>query len=211
MKLFHYHFWTDRVEETESYYRRLGFQVEGRYAMEKGTVTPYHPPLEWDDFRENALIFRIIEVRKGNINITFGAGKKPIFDHIGYLVTDEELKQLCNRADVMGWKTEAGARRTFIYTPYRFKIELQTRKDAVDGGDGSLARLVIASPDEAFERGLERLFHREMEEISFVQGAQFYLQEVFMEGVEGSSKDPNKVIVTGLNGEKGLSKKSGSC
>ncbi|KSU83307.1 hypothetical protein GA0061096_2539 [Fictibacillus enclensis] len=197
MKLFHYHFWTDRVEETENYYRKLGFTVGSRYAMEKGTVTPYHPPLEWEDFRENALLFRIIEVRRGKVNITFGAGKKPIFDHIGYLVSEEELEHICNRADVMGWKTEIGARRTFIFTPYRFKIELQTRKETVNDEKISISRMMIKGPDESFKRDLERLFHRNLEEIVFEEGEQLQLQEVWMYGVEGSGKDPNKVIVTG--------------
>ncbi|MDN4525629.1 hypothetical protein [Fictibacillus fluitans] len=197
MKLFHYHFWTNRVEETENYYRKLGFTVAARYAMEKGTVTPYHPPLEWKDFRENALIFRIIEVRRGKVNITFGAGKKPIFDHIGYLVNEEELAQICNRADVMGWKAETGARRTFIFTPYRFKIELQTRKDTVSDENISISHMMIKSPHTSIKRDLERLFHRNVDELLIEEGEQLQLQEVLINGVEDSSKDPNKVIVTG--------------
>lgn len=197
MKLFHYHFWTDRVEETENYYRKHGFHVISRHAMEKGAVTPYHPPLEWDDFRDRALIFRIIEVRKGKVNITFGAGKKPIFDHIGYLLSEDELLQLCNRADVMGWKVESGARRTFIYTPYRLKIELQTRSEVVEDTDTALSKLIISTTDLTLSRDLERLFNRTIEELEFVEGDQLHLKEALIEGWEESSMDPNKVMVTG--------------
>ncbi|SDX51143.1 hypothetical protein SAMN05444487_12118 [Marininema mesophilum] len=28
MQLFHYHYWTEKVEEMESFYRSLGFQVQ---------------------------------------------------------------------------------------------------------------------------------------------------------------------------------------
>ncbi|MGP3739931.1 hypothetical protein ACTWKB_15990 [Bacillus sp. 4A_MP2] len=34
MQLFHYHYWTPFVEETEKAYTSLGFEVKGRFAKE---------------------------------------------------------------------------------------------------------------------------------------------------------------------------------
>ncbi|WP_163582562.1 hypothetical protein [Gracilibacillus saliphilus] len=59
-------------------------------------------------------MFRIIEVRKGKVNVAFGFGKKPIFDHIGFLVTKEEHTAICKRANQLGWNINEGERRTFI-------------------------------------------------------------------------------------------------
>lgn len=51
MQLFHYHYWTPFVEETEQAYTSLGFEVKGRFAKEGS----FPPPQTWDDFREEAL------------------------------------------------------------------------------------------------------------------------------------------------------------
>ncbi|BBP87110.1 hypothetical protein BsIDN1_07280 [Bacillus safensis] len=87
MQLFHYHYWTPFVEETEQTYRSLGFEVKGRFTKDGA----YHPPLKWDDFREEQPTFRIIEMRKGQINITFGYSKKKSF-----LITSAFLSQTKN-------------------------------------------------------------------------------------------------------------------
>lgn len=82
-------------------------------------------------FREKNILFRIIEARKGTVNITFGYGKKIRFDHIGYLVSMEEHNKICDNAKKMNWTIKVGERRTFITTPYEFKIELQVNNDVV--------------------------------------------------------------------------------
>lgn len=87
MNIFHYHHWTNLLEETENFYVQHGFDVRGRYAKGKKGIENYHPLLKWEDFRDESPLFRIIEVRKGKVNVTFGFGEKPIFDHIGFLVT----------------------------------------------------------------------------------------------------------------------------
>ncbi|MDX5486552.1 hypothetical protein [Bacillus pumilus] len=46
----------------------LGFEVKARFTKDGS----FHPPLIWDDFREEQPTFRIVEMRKGQINITFG-------------------------------------------------------------------------------------------------------------------------------------------
>ncbi len=144
MRLFHYHYWTDQVEQTEHFYAANGFHVTGRFAKgEEGMIT-YHPPLTWDDFRADHPSFRIIETVKGKINVTFGAGKKPMFDHIGFLVTGDEHEALCKSAKENGWKVSVGDRRTFIGTPLGLRIELQKDSGKVHDEDDEITRMVIS-------------------------------------------------------------------
>ncbi|MBO8172348.1 MAG: hypothetical protein H0Z33_10695 [Bacillaceae bacterium] len=131
MRLFHYHHWTPYVRETEAFYQKLGFEVTLRLGNQKGEIKTFNPPLTWEDFGDQKVTFRIIEVRQGQVNITFGHGKKTIFDHIGFLVEPAEHDEICRRAETLGWKTEVGERRTFVDTPLPFRIELQPRKDVV--------------------------------------------------------------------------------
>ena len=73
-----------------------------------------------------------IVIEKGNVNITFGYGKKIMFDHIGFLVSEKEQNMICENAERMNWEVNRGERRTFITTPYKFRIELQTNTDVID-------------------------------------------------------------------------------
>ena len=55
-----------------------------------------------------------------------------MFDHIGFFVSEIEQMKICENANKLNWKVDKGERRTFIATPYNFRIELQTNKDVVD-------------------------------------------------------------------------------
>ncbi|EIT87112.1 hypothetical protein A374_02624 [Fictibacillus macauensis ZFHKF-1] len=201
MKLFHYHFWTDKVEETEQFYRKLGFTVIGRHAMGKGTIVTYHPPLDWNDFREESPLFRIIEVGNGEVRITFGAGKASLFDHIGFLVNADELHKLCNRAEVLGWKVARGERRTFIHTPYRFKLELQLRHDLVQETDIALRAVTLEVNDDEVEQQLRRLFNGELPAVNITKGERVHLKEVHFQGLSVQENDPNGVKLKGEEAE----------
>lgn len=192
MKLFHYHHWTDRVEETENFYVQNGFEVAGRFAKEK----TYHPPLMWDDFRNEYPQFRIIEVRKGKINVTFGRGKKPMFDHIGYLVSEKEHEEICGRARSLGWNLSIGERRTFIGTPFRLRIELQLRKDVVNAEDDSIQSMDIKANKKDGIKDLPILFGRPVPELHFSNGQQLTLEKVTIKGHKNQTiTDPNGVFI----------------
>jgi hypothetical protein len=144
-QLFHYHWWTDKVEEVETFYSNLGFKVTLRIGKVNGDIKTFNPPLTWDDFRQENIIFRIIEMRKGKTNITFGNGKKDLFDHIGLLVSQEQYKTIIQRAQQMNWKINEGERRTFIVTPWKFRIELQRHQDVVaEENDMLIKRMTIS-------------------------------------------------------------------
>lgn len=144
MKCFHYHWWTDKVEEMEAWYRGIGFETRQRIGRANGEMREFNPPLEWEDFRQEEVQFRIIEMVKGRMNITFGQGKRDRFDHIGFLVDELEHDEVLKNAALLGWRVDEGERRTFISTPWRFRVELQRRKEAVRSeAFPSIARLEL--------------------------------------------------------------------
>ena len=167
--LFHYHLWTPFVEETERFYQQLGFQVTQRIGKYEGAFTSFDPPLDWDDFREQQILFRIIEMKRGAINITFGYGKKVMFDHIGFLVTEADRLKVIDRAEGLGLTVQANERRTFIGTPFGFRVELQTHPDAVESETGDqLLQLGIATPKPGLEPLLSQLLDRAVPEITTI-------------------------------------------
>ena len=194
--LFHYHFWTPNLEETEKFYVENGFHVTLRLGRYEGEFQKFNPPLNWDDFREHNILFRIIEVRKGAINITFGYGKRVIFDHIGFLVSEEKQKLICDNAEKMDWPVDRGDRRTFITTPYKFRIELQTHKDAVDSltENISLKELKLETKTQGLENDLLTLFGEPVTSIHSVAGDSVTIKEAVIEGLSLDGLfDPNGV------------------
>jgi hypothetical protein len=196
--LFHYHFWTPHLEDMENFYKNQGFRVNQRLGKFEGTFQPFNPPLTWDDFKDKRILFRIIEMKKGNMNISFGYGKRVIFDHIGFLVTEAEKIKICENANVLNWKVEPGERRTFINTPHQFLIELQTHMDAIDG-DGKksdISKMVIATPTKGLKQDLAVLFGQVMQEIDHIHEEQLMLKSVKLSTVmDQEILDPNGVQI----------------
>lgn len=196
--LFHYHFWTPFVEETEKFYENNGFRISQRIGKYQGDFQMFNPPLKWDDFRDDNILFRIIEARKGTINITFGYGKKIIFDHIGFLVSEKEQDKICENATEMGWTVDKGERRTFISTPYNFRIELQTNKDMVDSLISSIKilELMLEIKIKGLEKDLSILFDNHVKNIKTVVGNVVTIKEVVIKDLLSRDLvDPNGVKI----------------
>ncbi|MEW4282362.1 hypothetical protein [Priestia koreensis] len=192
--LFHYHFWTPYVEETEKFYESLGFSVVQRIGRVEGTFQTFDPPLQWEDFRNHAIQFRIIEMRKDKINITFGYGKRVLFDHIGFFVSKEEHDHIVVKANNLHWKSEIDERRTFIQTPYRFRIELQTRQEMIEDGSCSLQGITITSSAGDLKTSLSSLLGELSTTIEQAAGEKTMLTLARMTGVT-ASVDPNGVVI----------------
>lgn len=196
--LFHYHFWTPHVEETEKFYVNNGFRIYQRIGKCQGDFQKFDPPLVWDDFRKKNILFRIIEARKGSINITFGYGKKIIFDHIGFLVSEKEQELICLNADNMNWTVDRGERRTFITTPYSFRIELQTNKDIVDSMTDNIKieELRLETKKKGLEDDLSVLFGKPVSSIKSVIGGTVTIREADLKGFSTKPLvDPNDVRI----------------
>lgn len=196
--LFHYHFWTPYVEETEKFYEDNGFRISQRIGKYEGDFQTFNPPLTWNDFREKNILFRIIETRKGTVNITFGYGKKIMFDHIGFLVSMEEHNKICDNAKKMNWEVKVGERRTFITTPYEFKIELQIHLDVIDTTTdiAEIEQLKMVTKMKGLENGLSILFSKPVKNISSVVGDEVTIKEAVIKGFLSSNNvDPNGVRI----------------
>jgi hypothetical protein len=173
------------VEETEKFYTDNGFRVSLRIGRFEGQFQSFDPPLNWDDFRDKSIVFRIIEVRKGAVNITFGYGKHVMFDHIGFLVTREEHDKICNRAKDVNWRVKEGDRRSFISTPFHFRIELQLNSEAIDGNTdiAEIERLELSVKSAGLEQQLSYLFNVPVASISAVIGEPVTINKAFIRGV----------------------------
>ncbi|WP_426353583.1 hypothetical protein [Exiguobacterium sp. R-39] len=195
--LFHYHLWTPFVEETERFYQQLGFQVTQRIGRYEGAFTSFDPPLDWDDFREQPILFRIIEMKRGAINMTFGYGKKVMFDHIGFLVTEADRLQILGRAEAVGLTVQANERRTFIQTPFGFRIELQTHPDAVQSETGDqLLQLDIATSTPGLKKLLSQLLDRSVPEITTIVAERMHFRQAVFSGTPTlPGQDPNGLEV----------------
>lgn len=195
--LFHFHFWTPYLEETEKFYVENGFRVTLRMGKYEGEFQSFNPPLTWDDFRQHNILFRIIEVRKGAINLTFGYGRRVIFDHIGFLVSEEKLNGICDNAEKMHWPVDRGDRRTFLTTPFKFRIELQANMDAVDSLSENIRieRLKLETKTLGLENDLFTLFGQPVPSIQTVAGESVTIKEAAMEGMPDGLFDPNGVKI----------------
>lgn len=196
--LFHYHFWTPYVEETEKFYEDNGFDISQRIGKYEGHFQTFNPPLTWNDFRKKNILFRIIETRKGKVNITFGYGKNIMFDHIGFLVSKVEYNKICDNAKKMNWEVNVGERRTFITTPYEFKIELQMNTDVIDTikDSAEIKELKMVTKMSGLENDLSSLFSKPINNISSESGDEVTIKEAMIKGVLSSDKvDPNGVKI----------------
>lgn len=196
--LFHYHFWTPHVEETENFYKENGFRVSQRIGRYQGELQTFNPPLSWDDFREKSILFRIIEMRKGAVNITFGYGKNVKFDHIGFFVPDGEFKMIIGHAKEMKLNVNSNRRRVFIGTPYGFRIELQKNRDAVDSINSrtKIIKLTIMTKLNDLENFLFRLFGKPVNEIKLINGEKATIKEAMIRNLQLTKcTDPNGVSI----------------
>ncbi|WP_227354295.1 hypothetical protein [Haladaptatus salinisoli] len=124
-RLFHLHFNTPDVSGAERrlaerglpLYRRFG-RVDGEFrALDADDPVP-------DDFR-----LRLQNAQRGYVNVTLAPGRRPRFDHLGLCTT--AFDALCDRATERGWSVrDRDGRRTFVMTPWRFRVELHP-----DGSD----------------------------------------------------------------------------
>ncbi|MCF6137467.1 hypothetical protein [Pseudalkalibacillus berkeleyi] len=198
--LFHYHYWTPFLEETERYYESQGFEVYQRLGKFEGNFQSFDPPLSWDDFREKGILFRIIEMRKGNVNITFGYGKKVMFDHIGLIKTDKEHDQICRKVDAIGWDVNIGERRTFISTPYGFRVELQTHPDVLEASDLTIIEnMKVQTKEMELDDTFYKIFSLNPDVLESKKGAIPSITNVRMTGIKvQNSKDPNGVWLSSI-------------
>ncbi|MED3550258.1 hypothetical protein [Cytobacillus praedii] len=122
-----------------------------------------------------------------------------MFDHIGFLVSGKEQGQICENADKLNWKVDKGERRTFIATPYNFRIELQTNTDVVDSLNSQikLQELKLETKKAGLESDLLTLFGKSMNRVYSEIGDVVTIKEAVINNLISSPiVDPNGVRIT---------------
>ncbi len=157
-RLFHLHFNTPDVSRAETELhahgllpsRRFG-QVDGEFhALDAAAPIP-------DGFR-----LRLQNAQRGYVNVTIAPGRKPHFDHLGLCTT--AFDAICDRATAAGWSVrDRDGRRTFIMTPWGFRVELHpdgsdVETDLGSWDDGHFERVELTVPDVDADEQFRRIF-----------------------------------------------------
>ncbi|MCO8246064.1 MULTISPECIES: hypothetical protein [unclassified Haladaptatus] len=157
-RLFHLHFNTPDVSRAETEldanglppYRRFG-QVDGEFhALDATDPIP-------DDFR-----LRLQNAQRGYVNVTIAPGRKPHFDHLGLCTT--AFDAICDRAAEADWSVrDRDGRRTFVMTPWGFRVELHpdgsdVETDLGSWDDGHFERVELTVPDANADEQFRRVF-----------------------------------------------------
>ncbi|MFH5798951.1 hypothetical protein [Haladaptatus sp. CMAA 1911] len=157
-RLFHLHFNTPDVSHAETElaanglppYRRFGRGDGEFHALDASDPVP-------DGFR-----LRLQNAQRGYVNVTIAPGRRPHFDHLGLCTSDFEA--ICNRADDAGWSVrDRDGRRTFVMTPWRFRVELHPDGSDVEADLGSweelrFERVELDVPDSDAEDEFRSVF-----------------------------------------------------
>ncbi|WP_224333351.1 hypothetical protein [Haloprofundus halobius] len=135
--LFHLHFNTPNVDDAAERLGQLGVSLHRRFGSVGGesvSLTPEKPAP--DRFRPKLQVHR-----HGAVDITLAPGRRPHFDHLGLFVRSTE--DVCERAESRGWSVRPNERRTFVMTPWGFRVEIHdSSSDIVAAlGSASEARL----------------------------------------------------------------------
>ncbi|MFC7230824.1 VOC family protein [Saliphagus sp. GCM10025308] len=135
--LFHLHFNTPSVGEAESRLERAGLPLNQRFGSVRGEGVSLGPTDEIPEgFR-----FKLQVHQRGGVNVTLAPGRRPHFDHLGLIVPDFEAA--LERAESRGWSVRRNERRTFVMTPWEFRVEVHPPdgEGVAELGDVSECRL----------------------------------------------------------------------
>ena len=157
--LFHLHFNTPNVSEAADRLSEAGVPLQRRFGSVRGEGTSLTPEEEPpDDFR---LKLQVHEY--GAVNITLAPGQRPHFDHLGLAVSD--LEGTMDRVKEHGWSVRSNERRTFVMTPWQFRVELHPETGDVvrelgDSGEAHLEDVSLQVPDANGAReAFNEIFH----------------------------------------------------
>ncbi|ELZ06924.1 hypothetical protein [Natrialba aegyptia] len=121
--LFHLHFNTPDVESAAERLEREGLPCTRRFGTVRGENRSFGPEDDVpDEFR-----FKLQVHRRGNVDITLAPGKRPRIDHLGLRSSD--FDGALERARARGSSVRQNSRRTFVMTPWTFRMELHPRAD----------------------------------------------------------------------------------
>ncbi|AGB17285.1 hypothetical protein Halru_2710 [Halovivax ruber XH-70] len=145
-RLFHLHFQVPDVSHAAAALADQGVEPHRRYGRvdDESRSIPAGEP-QPDGFR-----LRLQGAQLGTANVTLAPGPGLEFDHFGVIVPDFET--VLQRARDCGWHVNVGTNRTFLHTPWGFRIEVQPTDGPVASSldsptDGHFSSIVLAVPE----------------------------------------------------------------
>ncbi|WP_049970298.1 hypothetical protein [Haladaptatus cibarius] len=131
-RLFHLHFNTPDVGRAERRLSEVGLPLNHRF----GHIDGESHALDADEPIPEDFRLRLQDAERGYANVTVAPGQKPHFDHLGLCTC--EFDAICDRAENTGWSVrDRDGRRTFVMTPWGFRVELHPDGSAVEESLGS--------------------------------------------------------------------------
>lgn len=147
-RLFHVHYNTPHVDELEAALASRGLPLVRRFGQRNGehdSLSPDEPvPDDWQ--------FRLETLRRGYVDLSLAPGNRHQFNHFG--VCTASFDAVVERAEAAGWSVrDPAGRRTFLRTPWRFRVELHRDGDDVERSlgawnDAHLSRIELVVPDD---------------------------------------------------------------
>lgn len=118
--LFHLHFNTPDLAGAANQLENEGIQLQRRFGSVRGDGVALGP----DDTEPDGFRLKLQVHQYGAVNITLAPGKRPNFDHIGLRV--ESIEDISDRAAARDWSVRSNDRRTFVMTPWDFRVEIHS-------------------------------------------------------------------------------------
>lgn len=139
-RLFHLHFAVPDVPAAERALADAGLPPYRRF----GRLDGEQAALDADEPIPDGFRLRLQNARTGVVDVTLAPSTRLQFDHLGVVVPD--VAAVVDRAEDLDWSTrDSGGRRTFLATPWRFRVEVVDAAGAVAGDLGSPAAARLAS------------------------------------------------------------------
>lgn len=149
--LFHLHFNTPNVAGAADRLAGAGVQLQRRFGSVRGDSTALEP----SDRKPDGFRLKLQVHQYGAVNITLAPGQQPRFDHFGLQVA--KIEDTLDRAESRGWSVRSNERRTFVMTPWDFRVEIHpvTADVVTELGQPAVARLgnvALRLPDASSAR-----------------------------------------------------------
>lgn len=154
-RLFHLHYHVPDIDYAERVLSEQGLPLHTKLGLVDGEMVTFQP----DEKIPEEVRFRLQDSQRGYANVTLTAGKRVQFEHIGIITT--KFDSILNRAEEAGWYIHGLDKlRTFLTTPWGFRIEIHPEGNQVEESLGSwedarFAEIVLTVSDaEAVRKGI---------------------------------------------------------
>jgi hypothetical protein len=118
---------TKGVKIMEDFYVKiLGFQVLARYGYVNEEHTRFTPEVSWEELESKGARLRLVELQCGAVNLVLMPSKfqQTKLDHFGIILDEQTFENVFQVAEELDLKSSRSPERSFIATPFGFKIEL---------------------------------------------------------------------------------------